>query len=94
MLGASQDALRLMRPTVPERTQGLRFKGLDYLGTNLTYDLTPTTITFRTASDESDTPDAVPDGVNLCLTEGGKVHKLPVTLETASVSFPADLGPC
>lgn len=93
MLGASQDALRLSRPTVPDRTQGLRFKGLDYLGTNLTYELTPTTMAFRTTSDGSDTPD-VASGVKLCLTEGGKVHKLPVTLETASVMFPAALGPC
>ena len=93
MLGASQDALRLSRPTIPVRTQGLRFKGLDYLGTNLTYELTRTTMAFRTTSDGSDTPD-VASGVKLCLTEGGKVHMLPVTLETASVMFPAALGPC
>lgn len=94
MLGASQDALRLSRPTVPERTQGLRFKGLDYLGTNLTYELTPTTVAFGTTSHGSDTADIAPRDIRLCLIEGGKVHKLPVTLDIASVSFPAALGPC
>ena len=77
MLGASQDALRLSRPTVPERTAGLRFKGLDYLGTNLTYEFTSTTMKFE-ASDISDTLSDTTSVPELCLTEGGKVHKLPV----------------
>jgi hypothetical protein len=91
MLGASQDALRLSRPTVPERTGGLRFRGLDYLGGSLTYELTNTTMTF--------TPSPASTGsvatAKLCVTEAsGKVHQLPATLVTESVSFPAGLGPC
>lgn len=98
MLGANQNALRLSRPTVPERTAGLRFSGLDYLGTSLTYEMTPTTMTFTTTSDISETThDATHDalsGPKLCLMEGGKVHQLPATLDIASVNFPAALGPC
>lgn len=97
MLGANQDALRLSRPTVPERTAGLRFSGLDYLGTSLTYELTPTKMTFTTASDSQVIDDASHDGPalpKLCLTEGARVHQLPVTLDIVSVSFPAALGPC
>lgn len=93
----NQSALRLSRPTVPERTAGLRFSGLDYLGTSLTYELTPTTMTFTTTSktaDDINTADNGSVGAKLCLMEGGKVHQLPATLETASVDFPAALGPC
>ena len=81
---------------MPERTAGLRFSGLDYLGTSLTYELTPTTMTFTTTSDFADinAADNGSVGAKLCLMEGGKVHQLPATLETASVDFPAALGPC
>ena len=97
MLGANQDALRLSRPTVPERTAGLRFSGLDYLGTSLTYELTPTKMTFAIANDSQVIDDATHDAhalSKLCLTEGGRIHQLPVTLDIVSVGFPAALGPC
>ena len=88
MLGASQGGLQLSRPTVPERTSGLAFRGLKYLGGNLDYEVGEGSIGFRVHS-----------GPPLCLLEAsGKRHSLAVgsetTFATAGFGFPATLGPC
>ena len=92
MLGASQSALRLSKPTVPERTKGLRFKGLAYLGGSIDYEFTSDQIVFTVVKEP-------PQG-SLCVAEaGGAVHKLkgagqPTALPTSGFGFPTDVGLC
>ena len=97
MLGATQQQLRLSKPTVPERTGGLRFRGLKYLGGSLDYELTATSLAFSV----HETISAGSKGgaaKGLCLTERtGAVHPIKgnrTAFETDSLEFPAGLGEC
>eukprot|EP01052_Picozoa_sp_SAG31_P029702 SAG31_NODE_2973_length_4832_cov_11.390882_5_plen_185_part_00 len=102
MLGATQAGLRLSKPTVPERTAGLRFKGLSYLGLDLDYEVTATQLSFTIHSGEGSARDSVianvatelclvdANGMRLALASGGA----PTSVKVAALSFPATLGPC
>ena len=88
MLGATQEYLRLAAPTVPERTKGLSFKGLDYLTGMFDYTVTSETLTFE-----------VHAGPALCLVDAhGNVHTLgakgSTDVQVADIAFPANLGHC
>jgi hypothetical protein len=82
---------------VPDRTGGLRFKGLDYLGGTIDYEFTATAITVTTGA--AGRAWAVR---GLCIVEeaAGTVHKLKAgkgartVLPLAGMAFPAALGPC
>ena len=90
MLGAQQSGLKLSRPTVPARTAGLRFKGLDYLGATLDYEFTEDHMVFTVV-------EAGAAG-QLCVVDGsGHSHSLSsqrTVLPLSELVFPAVLGPC
>ena len=92
MLGASQteDAIRLSRPTVPERTLGLRFNGLRFRGRDLDYEVGPTTLTFTVNS-----------GGPVCVTASGGQSRVrvvagegPKVVDVAAFAFPGTIGEC
>lgn len=88
MLGASQSGLRLSHPTLPERTTGLIFRGMKYLGGNIDYTITASNFTL-----------VLNNGVKLCLVESsGTRHVLGVGSELSfsidRLDFPASLGAC
>ena len=92
MLGATQQQLRLSKPTVPERTGGLRFRGLKYLGGSLDYELTPTSVTFSVHGSNWGA------AKGLCLTERtGAVHPIQgarTAFDIAALAFPVGIGEC
>ena len=90
MLGQSQESLRLTRPTVPDRTDGLRFKGLACLGGVFDYEYNSSSISL------SPQPGAVK--LVLCLVDAAGIrHEIQegtTTLQLADLHWPTQLGVC
>jgi hypothetical protein len=97
LLGRSQQALVLAKPTLPDRATGLRFRGLAYLNGRFDYEVNATSISFNLH--KALLVEDSGGGAALCLTEAtGAMHQVPVAhptaFVTAKLSFPVQLGAC
>jgi hypothetical protein len=92
MLGTQHEGLRLMRPTVPAGTGGLRFRGLDYQGGTLDYEFTEAHIVFTATEAGVAGPLCVVDGSGR--SSALKASGTPTVLPLSDLIFPAALGLC
>jgi hypothetical protein len=60
----------LAKPTVPDRTTGLRFRGLAYLGGSFDYEISAASISFTLHKAlQAEGAESIGTGGALCLTE-------------------------